>query len=85
MKRATTSYTKDEGLDWAPGAGKTDLEVNGASLRESSLHLLDRISSVTIEEVEMTDTVLGEERACHRPVESSQRHVRYSLASNIKF
>ena len=50
----------------------TDLKINGKALSESLLHLRDGICSMSIEHIEVADTVLGEVWASHRSVESVQ-------------
>ena len=49
------------------------LDVNGISFSETLLKLAEGVRGVSIEDVEMADTVFAEEGPCHGSVESKGR------------
>lgn len=48
---------------------EADLEVDGISRAETSLHLRDSIFCMTIKDIEVTYSVMAEEGPCHRTME----------------
>jgi hypothetical protein len=59
------------------------LDVNGIAFPETLLELIEGVHGVSIEDVEMADTVFAEEGSGHGSVESKAAEVRRVLRRNI--
>jgi hypothetical protein len=57
----------------------TDLEVNRVAFFKPSLHLSDRRVGMSIKDIEMTDTIFGEEGASDTSVKPSHSSHRWLI------
>lgn len=59
------------------------LDVNGIAFPETLLELIEGVRGVSIEDVEMADTIFAEKGSGHGSVESKAAEVRRVLRRNI--
>lgn len=72
VKRETTSYKANFGYTYQVGKHCTYLEIDSASLLETSFHFSNRIVCMAIKDIKVGDSIFSEKRAGNATVKSAR-------------